>query len=195
MFSGLVGAMAKVISIKPKAGGFILGVECKKISAGIKSGSSVALNGVCLSVLKKTDRKIFFEVMSETIRKTTLGEIKVGDAVNLERSLRVGDELGGHFVFGHVDGVGEIVEIDNTDGNPLLTVEPLANLLEFFCPQGSVAMNGVSLTVARLGKRTFSVALIADTMAKTTLGKLTVGDSVNIECDMLAKYAVGRINN
>lgn len=188
MFSGLIGAVGKIITVEPMSNGLIVGVDNKKISAGIKLGSSVAVSGVCLSVLKKKSGKIFFEVMPETISKTTWGEKKIGEFVNLERSLRFGDEMGGHMVFGHVDGVGRVTKIEKIGANLRLTISPPVGLLEFFCPQGSVALDGVSLTIAELGEKTITVALITDTIKKTTLGKLAVGDVVNIECDMLAKY-------
>lgn len=195
MFSGIIQTIGKISSIEPKAEGYLLGIENKTIYNKAKLGNSICTSGVCLSVLKKNNNKIFFEVMPETLRKTSLGEKKVGEIVNMEASLRLGEEIGGHLVFGHVDGVGVIKEIEKEGDNTLITIVPPNNLFTYFCPQGSVALDGVSLTIARLKAKTIAVSLIEDTIKKTTLGKLTVGDKVNIECDMLAKYVAEQVKS
>ncbi len=148
------------------------------------------MSGVCLTVAKKVGRKIWFDVMPETLQKTILGDLKENDTVNVEPSLRLGDEVGGHFVFGHVDGIATIKQI-RADGNSrLLTVRPPKELMRYMAPQGSVAINGVSLTVARVRKTDFIVSLVDYTLVHTTLKHLSKGAKVNIECDMLAKYCM-----
>jgi riboflavin synthase len=126
--------------------------------------------------------------MGETLKKTTLGDKNVGDVVNLEASLRLGDEVGGHFVFGHVDATGEIKEIKKLINSYLVSVRVIQKLMKYVVPQGSVTIDGVSLTVARVGKSDFTVALVDYTLRRTTLKDVQKGDRVNVECDMLAKY-------
>ncbi|MDO8509679.1 MAG: riboflavin synthase [bacterium] len=195
MFSGIIRSKSKIISIEPKAKGIFLGLNNKAIFNNIKLGDSLCISGVCLSVLMKKNNEVYFEVMPETLRKTTLGKKNVDEIVNIETSLQLGESISGHFVFGHVDGVGRVTKIEKEGHNILMTITPPANLLIYFCPQGSIALDGVSLTIARLNAKTFTVSLIEDTLKKTTLSKLTVGNEVNIECDMLAKYVAEQFKN
>jgi len=177
----------------------IMKVVAPKIAAKVQLGSSVSVNGVCLTVAKKRGQNLFFNFMLETRRKTTLGEKKSGDRVNLETSLRLGDEVGGHFVYGHVDGVGMVREIFKKNSPPgrgrrggglqvLFTIKPPQALIPYIVPQGAVAIDGVSLTVSGVEKKTFTVSLVPFTLKHTTLGLLKKGDKVNIEADMMAKY-------
>lgn len=188
MFNGIVRSTGKIISIQPKAQGLLFGVVNKTIFNKVKPGDSICTAGVCLSLLAKKNHRLYFETMPETLRKTTWYEKKVGEIVNMEMSLCLGDKIDGHMIYGHVDGVGRVVKIEKEGDNILLTIVPPANLLHYFCPQGSVALDGVSLTIAELRSKVITVSLIEDTIKKTTLSKLKVGHQVNIECDMLAKY-------
>lgn len=193
MFSGIVRSTGKIISIQPKVKGLFFGIENKAIFKKVKQGDSVCTNGVCLSVFTKKSSQLYFETMPETLRKTTLGVMKIGEVVNMETSLCLGDKIDGHMVFGHVDGVGKVTKIEEDGDSVLITIAPPAHLLTYFCPQGSIALDGVSLTIARLKTRTITISLIEDTLKKTTLGKLLIGDKVNIECDMLAKYVAEQL--
>lgn len=187
MFTGIVESVGIIRGRKVVNGQLQLIVEGKKMRT-VKKGSSVSVDGVCLTVAELSGKKMMFDVMGETVGKTTLAAKKKGDAINIEPSLRIGDEVGGHLMYGHVDGVGQVAsyKLQVTEG--LLTIKPPLRLMKYIVQQGSVAIDGVSLTIARVGKKDFTVALIDYTLKYTTLGKLKKGDRVNIECDMLAKY-------
>lgn len=188
MFTGIITGMGQIKSIKFKQEGSEIAVECGKIGKAAKKGSSICIGGTCLTVIKKEKNKLFFDVMPETYKKTTLEFKKIGDKVNLEGTLRAGDELGGHFVYGHVDCVGEVVKTEDQGDNRLVTFRPPFDFMKYIAPQGSVAIDGTSLTVASFNKDTFTVSLIPFTLKNTTLGKLNVGDKVNLEADMMIKY-------
>lgn len=206
MFTGIVRAMGEIIE-RDQTGLIIQSPTGFRVSAG----DSIAVDGVCLTVSKVKRGRWRFEVMSETLKKTTIGHRAIarwrarpGDQVNLERALKVGDEIGGHFVYGHVDGVGEVLSTPRTRrGAPpfakggagwWIKIKPSAKLMKYIVPQGSIAIDGVSLTVARVGKSNFTVSLVPYTLKHTTLGSLKKGDKVNIEVDMMAKY-LDRIKN
>jgi riboflavin synthase len=188
MFTGIITEVGEIISKKEKTEGIVLVVKAKDIAKQAKNGSSVCISGICLTVIKKEKNNLYFDVMPETLKKTSLGEKKEGDKVNLEGTLRVGDELGGHFVYGHVDGVGTVVSLEKQGDSRLIKFAPTQELMQFIAPQGSIGIDGVSLTVASFDKKTFTVSLIPFTLKNTTLGKLQVGDRVNLEADMLVKY-------
>ncbi len=188
MFSGIIKSTGNIQELKPKQEGVLVTILAPERTNGIEIGSSIAVSGICLTVKDYTAQTITFEVMPETLRKTTLGSRSVGDRVNMENSLRVGDEIGGHNVFGHVDGVATVVDRTDDGNARRVTFRPPEHLRDFFTYQGSVAVDGVSLTVAELGDETFTVSLIEHTWTVTTLGNLDVGDQVNIECDMTLKY-------
>lgn len=154
----------------------------------IKIGSSVAVNGVCLTAVEIGEDYFVADVMLQTLKMTNLGDYKVGRSVNLETSLCVGDELGGHFVYGHVDGVGEIESIKNEGDSTLMQIRPPESLARYFAPQGSVAIDGISLTIARLENNSIVVSLIPETMNLTNLSDRKTGDRVNLEVDMFTKY-------
>ena len=174
MFTGIVQALGRVRSFEDGR----LVVERGPVDAAI--GDSVAVNGVCLTVVERGDETLAFDVVPETVSRTR----PFGDAVNLEPSLRAGDPMGGHVVQGHVDGVGRVREADGEG----IWVDPPAQLLRYVVEKGSIALDGVSLTIAELDDAGFRVALIPHTRAATTLGALAVGDAVNLEVDVLAKY-------
>lgn len=194
MYTGIIHHKGTILSLEPKAKGYFLSIEASGIASAASIGASVNVHGVCLTVFAKKDDTIIFEIMPVTVEKTTLGTKNVGDRVNIESSLRVGDEVGGHFVYGHVDDVGEIVGVVQEGDTALVTVTIPEKLRHFMTPQGSIALDGVSLTIAALHSDTFTVSFTEYTQKVTTFGSIKKGDRVNIECDMLAKYIYERHN-
>ncbi len=189
MFTGIISAQGKVDELKKENDS----VEIKLSSAGFfkdsKLGDSVAINGVCLTVTDFEDDYAKFFSQIETNNKTTIDNLEVGDAVNLEHPLRLSDRLGGHLVQGHVDGVIDVVvRLENSDGSVKMEFSIDSELSKFIALHGSVCINGVSLTVSDKTEDTFSVALIPSTLENTTLGITVIGDKANIEVDCLARY-------
>ena len=185
MFTGLVEEMGRVLV----RDGARLVVGADRVLADSELGASVAINGACLTVVEHGPGRLRFDMGPETLARTALGDLAAGDAVNLERPMRLGGLVGGHLVQGHVDGVGIVVDLTRQAETARLTIEwrdqALAPLL---IPQGSVAVDGVSLTVARLGAGDFEIMIIPHTLAVTTLGALRKGQRVNLEMDMIGKY-------
>lgn len=188
MFTGIVEAVGTLSEVKGTSGGYRVSIATP-LSAELKEGDSLALNGVCLTVILIDDGHVLADVGPETSRVTTLGALQRGQEVNLERPLKVDGRFDGHFVLGHVDGVGVIEEIRPEGESRWLTIGFPPALAAFFIRKGSVAVDGVSLTVAGLGDRQFDVMVIPFTWEHTTLKALRKGDKVNIECDMIGKYA------
>lgn len=198
MFTGIVERMARVTRIgrSPTAGN--TGALRYEIDAGAwlsdaPLGASVAVNGACLTLAARDQSSAAFDVIPETLRLTNLEHLHVGDAVNLERSLRVGDRLDGHFVQGHVDALGSVRFNGNRDGEWRLEVALAAEAMRFVVRKGGIAIDGVSLTVVDAAADWFSVALIPTTLERTTLGIRRAGDRVNIETDILARMLVARL--
>jgi riboflavin synthase len=188
MFTGLVQSLAEVKSLVPVGPGVRLAVKDAAIAARTAIGDSIAINGCCLTVVAIDGDALSFEAGEETLNRTTLGTVKQGDRVNLETSLAMGDSLGGHLVAGHVDGVGTVDErADDAEWSKFWFRVP-AELTRQMASKGSVAVDGVSLTLVDVERERFSVALIPHTLKVTTLGFRQVGDRVNIETDVLAKY-------
>ncbi|HXQ27730.1 MAG TPA: riboflavin synthase [Gemmatimonadales bacterium] len=185
MFTGIVGAVGRVVRAKEADG---LSLAIRAPFKGLKRGESIAVNGACLTVERVLPGGFSVHVIETTLGRTLFGEYAVGRRVNLERALRASDRLGGHFVQGHVDGVADVVEVrDEADARVVdLRVPPAVRALAI--PQGSIAVDGVSLTVNGLGPDRVGVALIPFTRAHTTLGGLAVGDRVHVEADVLGKY-------
>ena len=185
MFTGLVEEMGRVV----ERDGARLVVSAERVLEDSDVGASVAVSGVCLTVVERSAGRLRFDVGPETLARTALGELAPGDGVNLERPMRLGGMVGGHLVQGHVDGVGVVTGFTRRAETARLTIEwrdrTLAPLL---IPQGSVAVDGVSLTVARLNARDFEIMIIPHTLAVTTLGALSPGRRVNLEMDMVGKY-------
>lgn len=185
MFTGLVEEMGRVV----ERDGARLVVSADRVLEDSELGASVAVNGACLTVVERGPKRLRFDVGPETLARTALGELTAGDPVNLERPMRLGGMVGGHLVQGHVDGVGVVTAFTREAETARLTIEwrdrALAPLL---IPQGSVAVDGVSLTVARLNARDFEIMIIPHTLAMTTLGSLVPGRRVNLEMDMIGKY-------
>lgn len=191
MFTGLVEGLGRVAAVVAEPAGIQLAIEPPaEMTAGESSalGDSVAINGCCLTVVSLEDGRWAFQAGTETLSKTSLGRLQAGDRVNLERSLPVNGRLGGHFVQGHVDGVGTVDEIRRQGEWIHMTFRVPAALTALMVPKGSIAVDGVSLTLVTVEPERFSIALIPHTLEVTTLGRRQVGDPVNIETDVLGKY-------
>lgn len=191
MFTGIVEGIGKVkkISKATKNGSAIqMIVDLGKYGKGLKIGQSVALNGVCLTVTKLSKTGCTFEMIEETTKKTDLGNLKQGGIVNIERSLKAGDRLEGHFVLGHIDGVGIIKKIQKKPKEVQVWFEVPKNLSKYVVKKGSIAMDGISLTVVDIKKNLASICLIPHTIEVTNFKTKTIGDKVNIETDILGKY-------
>ena len=185
MFTGLVEEVGEVVSLENAR----LVAAARLVSADATDGASIAVNGVCLTVVRRGDERLEFDLGPETLARTTLGDLAPGDPLNLERPLRLGGLVGGHLVQGHVDGVGVVTGMTRDGDSARLRVEcPDETLAALLIPQGSVAVDGVSLTVAALDARAFEIMLIPHTLAQTTLGWLKPGKRVNLEMDMIGKY-------
>lgn len=187
MFTGIVEATGSLAEVKGTGGGFRVRIQTP-LSAHLKLGDSLAVNGVCLTVILIDGEHVLADIGPETIRVTTFGALQRGQIVNLERPLRADGHLDGHFVQGHVDGVGVVEEIRAEGDARWLTIAFPPALAPYFIRKGSIAVDGISLTVAGLGDRQFDVMIIPHTWANTTLKGLKKGDRVNLECDMIGKY-------
>lgn len=188
MFTGIVQSLGIIAGRHQRKNGIRLAVKTTINLKRVMPGSSVAVNGACLTAVEKMSDEVWFDVVPETMRRTTLGRLKRGDSVNLEPSLLLGDEIGGHFVLGHIDGIGVITSLSHRGKEVLMVVGVPKKLMQNIAEKGSVAVDGVSLTVARVRGNSFNVALVPYTLQHTTLGKLKKGDRVNIEVDMVARY-------
>lgn len=188
MFTGIVKELGEVEQVEASAVGARLVIRAPQTAQKAEVGDSVAINGVCLTVVQKHDARLWFDAVQETLRRSNLGELKSGDRVNLEDSLRVGDAIGGHFVQGHVDTTGVVQRLEPQGNAVVMVVGVTEEWMRYVVPKGSVAVDGVSLTVVDTWRTEFSVWLIPHTRAVTTLGFRRVGDKVNLEFDMLAKY-------
>ena len=189
MFTGIIVATGRVISLTEKGGDLELVIDAAGLDvARIALGDSVSVQGVCLTVTRMEGTRFHADVSRETMTKTTLGNLDSGSKVNLEPSLRAGDALGGHWVSGHVDAVGKLEALVQDARSWRLEFELPASLMRFVAPKGSICVNGVSLTVNHVDGRRFDVNIIPYTLNVTTLGELKVGDGVNIEIDVIARY-------
>jgi len=193
MFTGIVQAKGRVAAIDRNAFGVRLVIDplgWRPRGFDLAHGDSVCVSGVCLTLVSIDAKGMAFDVIAETLAKTNLGALAIGGAVNLEPSLTPTTQLGGHFMQGHVDGVGVVANVKHTAEEVRVTVEPPADLLDYIVTKGSIAIDGVSLTIASLTGEMFDVALIPTTLELTTLGTVKAGDRVNLEADMLAKTVV-----
>ena len=191
MFTGIVegiGTVNKISKITKNRSAIEMTIDLGKQVKGLKIGQSVALNGVCLTATKLFKSKCIFEMIEETTKKTDLGNLKIGGVVNIERSLKAGDRLEGHFVLGHVDGVGVIKKILKKPKEVQVYFEVPKNLAKYVVKKGSIAIDGISLTVVDIKKTLASVSLIPHTIEITNFHTKKVGDKVNIETDILGKY-------
>jgi riboflavin synthase len=197
MFTGIVEGTAKVKSVsrsKNRADTTISVQLGSKLARGLRVGDSVCINGACLTVAKLSKGNAEFEMVAETIRRTNLGQVDPGDRVNIERSMKVGDRLEGHFVLGHVDGTGTIEDIVKLPAETKLWIKlDNKDLAKSVVPKGSIAVDGISLTLVDVDGDRVSVSLIPHTLGITTLGSKTKGDKVNIETDILANYVTSNL--
>jgi riboflavin synthase len=188
MFTGLVEELGTVTSLVPQGTAVELSLRAPLVASDAAIGDSIAVNGCCLTVIRRDADVLAFEAGSETLSRTNLGRLQPGSRVNLERSLRVGDRLGGHYVSGHIDGLGTLDERREEGPWAFLWFRVPGELARQMASKGSIAVDGVSLTLVEVTNERFSVALIPHTLAVTTLGALKAGDAVNLETDLLAKY-------
>lgn len=188
MFTGLIKEIGTVKNITNNAEGKLFEYGCTDLIDEMEIDDSVSINGVCQTVIKKTDQTFFAQAVGTTLDKSNLSTLKAGDPVNMELALRLSDRLGGHLVQGHVNGMGVIKRIINQGKNYLLTVSFPAELSAYFIEEGSVALEGVSLTISHLGQEELTVSVIPHTWDNTTLAHAKVGKKVNIEVDLVAKY-------
>jgi riboflavin synthase len=192
MFTGIVEERGEVRT----ASGHRLVVECRTVPADSGVGASVAVNGVCLTVVERTDDSLAFDLSPETLERSSLRRLGTGHPVNLERPATLSTRLGGHLVQGHVDGVGEVTAVDaEKGGGARITVRVPAGLLRYVVEKGSVTVDGVSLTVAGIAGDAIELALIPHTLAVTTLGTARPGDPVNLEVDVIAKYVANNVEH
>lgn len=190
MFTGIIEEIGRIRSLG--TGSLVIGAE--KVLEDVKLGDSIAVNGVCLTVTSFSKAQFTVDVMPETLRRTSLRELKIGSPVNLERALTLASRLGGHIVSGHVEGIGEIVSFVGEGNALLMKVRAASDLLRYIVARGSVALDGISLTVARVTEKDFTVSLIPHTREVTNLGSKQPGSSINIETDILGKYVEKMLN-
>jgi riboflavin synthase len=188
MFTGLIEETGIIKLVKQKDGSVIFTVQGKKTVKSLRIDHSIAVEGVCLTVIKRTEKTFDVQAVEETLKKTTLGNLKVGSPVNLERPLLPSDRLGGHFVLGHVDGLGRVTSLKILESSWIFWIQIPKKFSHHLVPVGSIAVNGISLTMAEVKANSFAVSIIPYTMEVTTFRLLKPGDTVNIEFDVLGKY-------
>ncbi len=194
MFSGIVEGLREIKEITSKEDFSTIAIDLQELAIDKKIGESIAVNGACLTITKLKDTIAYFDIMQETLNKTNLRDYKKGDKVNIERSLKIGERLDGHFVLGHVDGLGTIKEIKKTEDNCIMWVELPKELEYGLIPKGSISVDGISLTIADIKNNRFAIALIPHTLKITTLGSKKINDKVNIEIDYLGKWIQKLVN-
>jgi riboflavin synthase len=187
MFTGLVQGMGSVAEVERSDDGARITIATP-LSAELSAGDSIAINGVCLTAVTLRDGSFAVDAMNETLARTSLGDLAEGAGVNLELALRAGDRLGGHVVQGHVDGLGQVVEQHGDGFARRVRIEASSDVLRYVVEKGSIAVDGVSLTVTEVDDRSFTVSLIPETLQRTNLGGIDAGTRVNLEVDVLAKY-------
>jgi len=188
MFTGLVEEIGTIDSISKSEKSAKITIKAEKVLDDVKLGDSICTNGVCLTVVSFDSHKFTVDVMAESMRRSNLKNLSKGDEVNLERALRLGDRLGGHIVSGHIDGTGKIEDYTREDNAVWITVSASHELLRYIIQKGSIAIDGVSLTVAYADDEVFKVSIIPHTKDATTLLRKKPGQEVNLECDMIGKY-------
>jgi len=188
LFTGIVEEVGEIRGIKKGEKSSILSIKANKVIEDVKLGHSICTNGVCLTVTNLYGNIFDADVMAETLRRSNLGELKVGSKVNLERALSAKGRFGGHIVSGHIDGVGKIVSLEKEDNAIWVTIEAKENILQYIVEKGSIAIDGISLTVAYVDDKVFKVSVIPHTGKETILLSKTSEDTVNLECDVIGKY-------
>jgi riboflavin synthase len=188
MFTGIVEGKGRVLEIEERPGGRMLRIDAGQLADGMAIGSSVSVNGCCTTVVDLTGKSFSTELMEITLQKTNLGEVRTGGAVNLERPMKLGDELGGHMVQGHVDGVGEVVRVRELDSSHIVDIRLPEDLVKYVVSTGSVSANGVSMTVAEIAGNIMTLGIIPHTWDVTNFSEFKPGVRVNIEVDLIGKY-------
>jgi riboflavin synthase len=189
MFTGIIEEMGNVATIETRPDGARLRIRAGVLIEGARIGESIAVSGVCLTMVAVASGEFAADLAAETLRRTTLGQLQPGDPVNLERPLRLDQRLGGHIVQGHVDGVGAVASVKTEGDGIWMEIDAPPTLAPYIAEKGSIAVDGISLTVAGISEGgRFAVALIPHTLTVTTLGRMSAGDGVNLEVDILAKY-------
>ncbi len=193
MFTGIIegtGIIKSIVKIKDtdRSADSRIEIDLGKLSRGLQVGDSINVNGTCLTTTRIMKNKVCFEVVKETMKRTSLGMLEIGDHVNLERSLRISDRIEGHIVLGHIDGVGEIEDIVKKPSETKIWISVNKEIAKFLVSKGSVALDGISFTIVDVWKNKFSIALVPHTLAVTTFKNKLKGDKVNIEVDILSKY-------
>lgn len=194
MFTGIVEEIGEVTKVAAKDDFATIWVKGEQVAKDAELGCSIAVSGVCLTVTSLEDDVFSADLVTETLNRTTLGQLKPGQQVNLEPALRANDRLGGHMVSGHVEAVGALAERVAGDNCLVLTIACPSDFTRYLVPKGSITIDGVSLTVTEVEPTTFAVSLIPTTITQTTLGALEVGDSVNLEADLIGKYLVAYLD-
>jgi riboflavin synthase len=195
MFTGIIEGLGKVKSAQRTADSMLLSVDLGSLAADCKAGDSIAVNGVCLTVTSLEVGIAGFDISGETLARSTLRNLTEGSLVNVERAMKADGRFGGHFVQGHIDGTAKIEKIDQRGQFWQISFAAAIELLGQMVPKGSVAVDGISLTIANMDNRTFSIAVIPETLKRTTLGKAKVGDEVNIEIDIMVKIVKQQLGN
>ncbi|AZV57155.1 riboflavin synthase [Clostridium sp. AWRP] len=195
MFTGLVEEIGEILKVSKGRNSSKVSIKAGNLLDGVKLGDSIAVNGTCVTVVDLKKDSFTVDIMAETLRISSLKDLKIGSKVNLERALRLGDRLGGHIVSGHIDGTGKIVDVREEDISTWIDIEASSDLFRYIVRKGSVTIDGVSLTVAELNKNCFSVSLIPHTKMETILDYKKIGDLVNIECDLIGKYVEKMVLN
>ena len=195
MFTGIIEEVGRVVSLRAEGNMARLAVQADRVRGDLRLGDSLAVNGVCLTVERITPAELWLSMMPETLTRTTLGAVHPGEPVNLERALRMDSRLGGHLVAGHVDGMATLRRVHGAGEERVLTFSLPDELVPFVTPQGSIAIDGVSLTVVDVQRDSFSVSLIRHTLIATTLATLRIGATANLEADMIARYLRALLNN
>jgi riboflavin synthase len=183
MFSGIVQGTREVVALEKKEGLTTFALDLGSLAAGVFRGASVAVSGICLTATEIDGTRVFFDAMGETLAKTTIGLLQKGDFVNVERSVKIGDEIGGHRVSGHVTGMATVTNVETPANNWIVTFQVEPSWMQYLLPKGFVALDGCSLTTVDVGDDWFTVHLIPETLAVTTFGKKNAGDKVNLELD------------
>ncbi|UCC96419.1 MAG: riboflavin synthase [Phycisphaerales bacterium] len=195
MFTGLIETIGAVKSVRPSRGGIRLTVDLGTIAGGAGTGDSIAVNGTCLTIVRLQGSLAGFDLSAETLAKSALGKLKPSSEVNLERAMKATDRFGGHFVQGHVDGTATTEAIERRGDFAEIRFAAGAELLEGMVVKGSVAVDGISLTIAGIDRHGFSISVIPETLRRTTLGKVKIGDCLNIETDIIVKAVKKQLEN
>ena len=188
MFTGIIEELGKVSAIEKQPDAIRLTISCRKVLSDLKRGDSISCSGTCLTAMEIDGSSFTADVMLETLKRSSLSEVKVGDVINLERAMQHETRFGGHIVQGHVDGVGEVISREKSDNWDWVRIRIPADLMKYVVMKGSITIDGISLTVNEVGDDHIAVSLIPETLEVTTLGYKNPGDKVNVEADVLAKH-------